>query len=104
MRHRKSKSSNTGSQLSQGSNPAGSQCPKCGGTLTERDWARPGDGGSRAYKVGCLTRESKDVPMLRLSGKWLALAGFEIGKHIQIDVQQGRLTIMDGTKAEDPSA
>jgi hypothetical protein len=32
--------------------------------------------------------------MLRLTGRWLARTGFDIGQLIEIKVQQGRLTIM----------
>ncbi len=33
------------------------------------------------------------VPELRLGGKWLRAAGFELGQKYQVDVADGRLTI-----------
>jgi hypothetical protein len=41
------------------------------------------------------------MPMLRLSGRWLAKAGFETGQVIEIEVQHGRLTIMTGAETEE---
>ena len=34
-----------------------------------------------------------DVPYLRLRGRWLEKAGFVIGRHVKINVGEGRLTI-----------
>jgi hypothetical protein len=34
-----------------------------------------------------------DVPYLRLRGRWLEKAGFVIGRHVKIEVGEGRLTI-----------
>ena len=34
-----------------------------------------------------------DVPYLRLRGRWLERAGFVIGRHVKIEVGEGRLTI-----------
>ena len=34
-----------------------------------------------------------EVPYLRLRGRWLRDAGFEIGRHVKVDVREGRLTI-----------
>ncbi len=33
------------------------------------------------------------VPDLRLSGKWLATAGFDLGQQYEVEVETGRLTI-----------
>ncbi len=33
------------------------------------------------------------VPALRLSGKWLRKAGFDLGQQVQVKVNQRRLTI-----------
>ena len=33
------------------------------------------------------------VPDLRLSGKWLAAAGFDLGQQYEVEVEAGRLTI-----------
>jgi hypothetical protein len=33
------------------------------------------------------------VPMIRLRGKWLNLAGFEEGKLVHIEVAEGRLVL-----------
>jgi toxic protein SymE len=34
-----------------------------------------------------------DVPYLRLRGRWLQDAGFVIGPHVKIEVNEGRMTI-----------
>ena len=34
-----------------------------------------------------------DVPYLRIFGRWMQNAGFVIGRHVKIDVGEGRLTI-----------
>jgi len=41
--------------------------------------------------------------MLRVTGKWLARAGFDIGQPFEIDVQPGKLTIMIDTDPADPA-
>ncbi|HVF59608.1 MAG TPA: SymE family type I addiction module toxin [Thermoanaerobaculia bacterium] len=33
------------------------------------------------------------VPDLRISGRWLQRAGFDLGQHYEIEVRAGRLTI-----------
>ena len=38
-------------------------------------------------------RNENRVPDLRLSGKWLRHAGFELGQKYQVKVDAGRLTI-----------
>jgi hypothetical protein len=34
-----------------------------------------------------------DVPYLRLRGRWLQEAGFAIGRHVRIELSEGRMTI-----------
>ena len=34
-----------------------------------------------------------DVPYVRLRGRWLQDAGFVIGRHVKIEVSEGRMTI-----------
>jgi type I toxin-antitoxin system toxin SymE len=34
-----------------------------------------------------------DVPYLRLRGRWLRDAGFVIGRHVKIQLSEGRMTI-----------
>jgi toxic protein SymE len=34
-----------------------------------------------------------EVPYLRLRGRWLRDAGFEIGRAVKVEVHEGRLTI-----------
>lgn len=34
-----------------------------------------------------------EVPYLRLRGRWLRDAGFEIGRCVKVEVSEGRLTI-----------
>jgi hypothetical protein len=38
-------------------------------------------------------RESGCVPMIRLRGKWLQLAGFEEGTLVQVEVDTGRMIL-----------
>ena len=46
-------------------------------------------------------QDNASVPMIRLRGKWLKLAGFEEGTLVQVDVAGGRLVL---TAKKDPSA
>jgi hypothetical protein len=46
-------------------------------------------------------REAGSVPMIRLRGKWLKLAGFEKGRLIRVDVSLGKLTL---TRADETAA
>jgi hypothetical protein len=54
---------------------------------------------SRRLKVGYAYTDpeknlpSRPVPHLRLAGRWLKDAGFAIGQHVKIEVNEGRLTI-----------
>ena len=34
-----------------------------------------------------------DVPYLRLHGRWLRAAGFEVGRSVRVEGSEGRLTI-----------
>ena len=36
------------------------------------------------------------VPQLRINGRWLEKAGFEIGRGVSIKIEQGRLIIERG--------
>lgn len=60
----------------------------------------------RQIKINALTRPvytsrngqrrqytSVEVPQLRINGKWLEAAGFEIGGQVNIDVSKGQLII-----------
>jgi len=62
--------------------------------LTLRREPRINGRGFRVGKIASVYRQHRQVPMLRLSGRWLARAGFEIGQPIEIGVQRGKLTIM----------
>jgi hypothetical protein len=44
-------------------------------------------------------RNNVSVPMIRLRGKWLALAGFKEGTFVRIEVVEGQLTLI-AAKAE----
>lgn len=33
------------------------------------------------------------VPFLRMNGKWLAKAGFQIGSKVRVEVEEGRLVL-----------
>jgi toxic protein SymE len=41
----------------------------------------------------CTDTPGVDVPYLRLRGRWLEDAGFVIGRHVRIEVDEGRLMI-----------
>ena len=52
----------------------------------------------RRDKRGDVVRENgksvyRSCPLLRLSGNWLAEAGFEVGDKVQVEVSEGRLVI-----------
>ena len=38
-------------------------------------------------------KSSVDVPYVRLRGRWMQDAGFVIGRHLKVEVSEGRLTI-----------
>ncbi len=48
---------------------------------------------SRRLTVCGLHQREHQVPALRLSGKWLRHAGFELGQKVQVRVDDRRLTI-----------
>ena len=54
---------------------------------------RARDRGRRLGTISTLCRNSKRLPFLRLSGGWLREAGFDEGRHFEIEVEDGRLTI-----------
>jgi len=54
----------------------------------------------RKVTVARISQEAGSVPMIRLRGKWLKLAGFEEGRPVRIDVCLGKLTL---TMADDAS-
>jgi type I toxin-antitoxin system toxin SymE len=41
---------------------------------------------------GCW-QETGRVPALRLSGKWLREAGFDVGQEFEVEIEAGKLTI-----------
>ena len=48
----------------------------------------------RYRRINARTRTEPPLyPWIKLSGRWLELAGFEAGQHVRIEVQQGRLVI-----------
>ena len=40
------------------------------------------------------TKPGVDVPFLRLYGRWMQDAGFVIGRHVKVEVSEGRMTIV----------
>ncbi len=57
---------------------------------------RKGRRNERGYlvaKIHELSRGDRQIPMLRLTGKWLAEAGFNRGQQIEIEVKAGELAI-----------
>ena len=52
---------------------------------------------NRKLTVTRLYRERMGlVPQLRINGRWLEKAGFEIGRGVSIKIEQGRLIIERG--------
>lgn len=49
--------------------------------------------GRRLVTVSYVTRGSRRVPLLRLSGHWLRDAGFDLGQELEVEVDRGRLTL-----------
>ncbi len=47
----------------------------------------------RRFTVCGQYRDQHQVPALRLTGKWLRQAGFDLGQKVQVQVNSGRLTI-----------
>jgi Toxin SymE, type I toxin-antitoxin system len=57
----------------------------------------------RKVTVTYSLQESGYVPMIRLRGKWLQLAGFEEGTPVQIEVAAGRMTLTVAERASSDS-
>jgi hypothetical protein len=56
---------------------------------------------NRKLTVTRLYRERMGlVPQLRINGRWLEKAGFEIGRGVSIKIEQGRLSIERGRMYE----
>lgn len=54
------------------------------------------DARRRGRRFGTISRRHQGGearPFLRLSGKWLGDAGFDLGQYFEIEVEDGRLTI-----------
>lgn len=49
--------------------------------------------GVRAGTISARWRDGREVPELRLAGRWLKGAGFDLGQEYEIEVGVGRLTI-----------
>ena len=45
-------------------------------------------------------RDNRTVPMIRLRGDWLKHAGFEEGRQVHVDVEEGKLTLLLAGKAD----
>ncbi len=69
-------------------------CECCQEMVALRRRPRFNGRGRRIAKIHALERDYQQVPMLRLTGKWLAKANFEIGQPIEIEVEDGKLLIM----------
>jgi hypothetical protein len=57
------------------------------------------DKGHRLATIHEVEKRYQRLPMLRLTGKWLARAGFPIGQPIEVEVRRGKL-IIRAAKAE----
>jgi hypothetical protein len=51
----------------------------------------------RTVTVTYTVRERDTVPMIRLRGKWLTVAGFQEGQRVQVDVVSGRIILSTTT-------
>lgn len=49
--------------------------------------------GNRLLTVCGRQRGRREVPELRLMGLWLEQAGFDLGRHCEVEVERGTLTI-----------
>jgi len=47
----------------------------------------------RALTVGALWNGSRCVPMLRIRGVWLEVAGFPAGSRVYVEIERGRLVL-----------
>ncbi|MGI2257543.1 SymE family type I addiction module toxin [Candidatus Cardinium hertigii] len=51
----------------------------------------------RRIKIQKLYRSGKDVPIIRLEGKWIKRIGFEIGEIVTVNIRE-RLLIIEPTE------
>lgn len=49
---------------------------------------------TRFLKIHRLCRSNKEVPIIRLEGKWITEIGFEIGESVSISIREKLLIIM----------
>ena len=49
---------------------------------------------SRRIKIYEATANDRNTPMLRLQGRWLKEAGFYVGNHVDIYVEEGVVVII----------
>jgi len=49
--------------------------------------------GRRLATICGRWQETGRVPALRLSGKWLRDAGFDVGQEFEVEIEAGKLTI-----------
>ncbi len=75
-------------------------CACCQEMVALKRRPRFNERGRRVAKIHALERGYKQVPMLRLTGKWLAKAHFEIGQMIEIEVGHGKLLIRVDEQSE----
>ena len=61
--------------------------------LTEKLEATSETKETHSYTLQPQYRDKITVPMLRISGKWLAMAGFQIKQKVSITVKEGTLII-----------
>jgi hypothetical protein len=51
----------------------------------------------RKLTVGYMFVNDKIYPVIRLQGRWLEKAGFEVGDKVVVDVRKGRIVIVRRT-------
>ena len=64
-----------------------------GEIMANKRKGRRNEHGHLVAKIHELSRGDQQIPMLRLTGKWLAEAGFDLGQPIEIEVKTGELAI-----------
>jgi hypothetical protein len=72
---------------------------KCDGSATKRSPASRGQ-EERQLAVTYRYQHQTYVPQIRMTGKWLARAGFTAGCHLAITVSYGRLVLTVGDPSE----
>jgi hypothetical protein len=66
------------------------------GKSDERKRRRRKEARARGVRLGTVCgrwRDGRRLPDLRMTGRWLEDAGFELGREYEVEVEAGKLTI-----------